>query len=498
MSGSENRRSGGVLLHPTSLPGPSGVGDFGAEAYRFIDFLSASGQGVWQILPLGPVGDSNSPYDCSSAFAGDPLLISESWLVQYGLLRPSDIPPDLPSNEKADFAAARVRKEPLLREAFDRFVGEPDPRLVQHFDDFCQRERSWIDDFALFEALSNKLDGAPWLDWDHKLSSRDPEALAQIKGDLSEDVHFHQFVQFVFDQQWRAVHRYAGLHNVRIMGDIPIYVSLNSVDVWAHQDLFDLNEAGRPNVVAGVPPDYFSESGQLWGNPCYRWKRIAQHDYGWWQQRFQRALELHDLVRVDHFRAFQAGWQVPVGEETAINGRWVAGPGEELFGCLKSEIGSLPIVVEDLGLITEDVNELRDRLGLPGMKVLHFAFGDDSRNPYLPHNYQPNCVVYTGTHDNDTTLGWFAQLDDATRVRVERYIGPGAEEINWALIRLAYRSVADLAMIPAQDLLGLGSEHRMNVPGTADGNWAWRMTEGALTTEIAERLRTLSEIYGRL
>ncbi len=498
MSRSEYRRSAGVLLHPTSLPGPSGIGDLGAEAYRFVDFLADAGQRLWQILPLGPVGNANSPYDCSSAFAGNPLLIAESWLVQYGLLRPSDIPPDLPATDKVDFSQARARKEPLLREAFARFSSEPDPRLDHHFDEFRQSECSWLDDFALFCALSDKFEGSAWLDWDSGISSRDPEVLARIKAELARDVRYHEFVQFLFDQQWRALFRYAGLHDVRIVGDIPIYVSLNSSDVWAHQDLFELDATGHPTVVAGVPPDYFSATGQLWGNPCYRWDRIARQNYRWWLERFRRALSWHDMVRVDHFRAFQAGWQVSADEDTAINGHWVDGPADELFKRVNAELGTVPIVVEDLGLITEDVDQLRERLGLPGMKVLHFAFGDDSRNPYLPHNYESTCVVYTGTHDNDTTVGWFSQLDQETRRRAECYIGPGSEEINWALIRLAYRSVADLAIVPAQDLLGLGSEHRMNIPGTSAGNWEWRMTSGALAPEIAERLRTLAEIYGRV
>jgi 4-alpha-glucanotransferase len=491
-------RTCGVLLHPTSLPGPGGIGSLGDEAFAFVDFLASASQRIWQILPLGPIGKSNSPYDGSSAFAGNPLLISESWLVRHQLLSPSDLPHDATSCDHADFTLAREHKLPLLHEAFARFESSFENSILQQrFQAFHSRESSWLDDFTLFQALQDVFCGALWTDWPDNLARRDAETLALRRQDLDAEVKFHAFVQFLFDEQWRELKRYANHRGVGILGDIPIYLSLNSADIWAHQRLFELDAHGRPTVVAGVPPDYFSSTGQLWGNPCYRWPEMADSGYYWWVERFRRLLGLCDLVRVDHFRAFQAGWQVAAGAENAIHGRWVSGPGHDLFHFLTQALGRLPIIVEDLGVITADVTELRQRLGLPGMKVLQFAFGETSENPYLPHNYDENCVVYTGTHDNDTTVGWFGNLDSATRSHVLRYVDAPTAEINWAMIRLAYASIARIAIAPAQDLLGLDSEHRMNIPGKEDGNWSWRLRAGALTPEIADRLRGLAELYGR-
>ncbi len=490
-------RSCGVLLHPTSLPGPSGVGTLGEEAYRFVDFLTAAGQGIWQILPLGPVGEACSPYDSNSAFAGNALLIDERWLVDRGLLRMEEIDDELPSVDRADFVLARARKEPLLRLGFARFSERTDTELLTQFDEFRSRESAWLDDYAIFRAIEDSQNGLLWNQWPAALAARDSQAVAEIKSELTDEIRFHQFVQFLFDAQWHELRSYANAHGVRIMGDIPIYVSLDSADVWAHQHLFELDRHGKPLVVAGVPPDYFSSTGQLWGNPCYRWDELERADFRWWTERFRRTLELADIVRVDHFRAFQAGWQVAANEQTAINGRWVDGPGVTLFDCVERALGRLPIVVEDLGIITDDVDELRERLNLPGMKVLQFAFGGDNENPYLPHNFVPNCIVYTGTHDNDTTVGWYEHLNRESKEHVRQYLGCEPEEIGWALIRAAYASVAMSAIVPAQDLLGLGSEHRMNTPGTVEDDWLWRLLPNQLGQKTADRLRDLAMLYRR-
>ena len=498
MPGSELPRRCGVLLHPTSLPGSSDVGDLGDEARKFVDFLVSAGQGLWQVLPLGPVGDNNSPYDSSSAFAGNPLLIAEDWLVNHGLLIPSELESGAGSSDRADFGRSRERKRRVLRRAFDRFTYGNYERLDSRFDAFRRREADWLRDFVLYQSIHDAHSNAPWTAWPEDLRRRDESALERWRTDLKGELRFHEFVQFLFDEQWHEVRLYANHHGIQIIGDIPIYVSFDSADVWAHQQLFELDSQGAPTVVAGVPPDYFSAVGQRWGNPCYRWENLRRTDYRWWTERFRRAFELTDIVRVDHFRAFQAGWQVDAEEPTAMNGRWVDGPGSELFDWVEKSLGSLPIIVEDLGLITTEVTALREQLGLPGMKVLQFAFGDDHRNPYLPHNFDSNCVVYTGTHDNDTTVGWFAQLDARARDRVERYAGACREEINWKIIRLAYGSVAATAIVPAQDLLGLGSEHRMNIPGTVKNDWEWRAKSDAFTASIAWKLRDLADLYGRL
>lgn len=497
MSQHLSERSCGVLLHPSSLPSQSAIGDLGQEAYDFVDFLVRARQGIWQVLPLGPVGEANSPYDSTSAFAGNPLLISEHWLAEHGLLFSSDLEPPIASTSRTDFELARDRQQRVLRIAFDRFQQGSHSDLTHRFNAFRLTEAHWLADFILYQALRDAQSGAPWSEWPDSLAHREHEALERHRINLASDLSYHAFVQFLFSEQWLALRHYANRNGVRILGDIPIYVSLDSADVWAHQDLFTLGEDARPTVVAGVPPDYFSASGQLWGNPCYRWPKLAQTRYAWWIQRFRRALDLTDMVRVDHFRAFQAGWQVPADAETAIGGSWVAGPGITLFRSVEQSLGSLPIVVEDLGIITDDVTELRNQLGLPGMKVLQFAFGSDSANPYLPHNFDTNCVVYTGTHDNDTTIGWYEHLDAGTRAHVNHYLGRKPAEVNWSMIQLAYSSVASTAIVPVQDLLALGSEGRMNTPGTIEGNWEWRMRPGSLTDEVGERLRQVTDLYRR-
>ena len=490
-------RSCGILLHPTSLPGPRGVGDLGDEALRFIDFLTSAGQSIWQILPLGPTGVANSPYDCRSAFAGNPLLISEQWLVHHGLLDSVDIEESDEGEERVDYVFAWQRKEPLLRRAFQRACEVRNDDLGSRFASYRANEASWLDDFALYQALHEANHHAPWTEWDPALVGRDPDALARACADFHLEIQFHAFVQFIFDEQWNRVHRYANERGIQIVGDVPIYVAFDSADVWANQEIFLLDAFGKPTLVAGVPPDYFSAHGQLWGNPVYRWDALEASGFRWWVERFRRTLELTDLARVDHFRGFQAGWHVPAGETTAVNGWWLNGPGIRLFEHLSNFLGSLPIIAEDLGIITDDVTLLRDQLGLPGMKVLQFAFGSGHDNKYLPHNYGPNAVVYTGTHDNDTTLGWYQRLDEPTRSHVRHYVGDGADDICWSLIRLAFSSVARTAIVPAQDVLELGSDARMNVPGIALGNWEWRASRGAFTPEIAARLTALADVYGR-
>ncbi|MCC6174585.1 MAG: 4-alpha-glucanotransferase [Chloroflexi bacterium] len=501
-------RRAGILLHPTSLPGAHGVGDLGAAAYRFVEYLEAGRQTLWQVMPLGPVGLGNSPYAARSAFAGNPLLIAldqlwgRGWLDE-GDLRGPDFPPD-----QVQFEEAAAFKERRLRMAFRRFERRAPAKDRAKLETFCGRHRAWLDDFALFMSIKEANGGRGWMDWERGLALRDPDAVDDARGALADDVRFHQFVQWIFFEQWGQLRRYANERGILIVGDIPIFVALDSSDVWVHRDLFLMDAQGRPTAVAGVPPDAFSETGQRWGNPLYDWGRLARNGYRWWLDRFRATLELVDTVRLDHFRGFQAYWEVPAEEETAIHGRWVPGPGAALFDALEAELGRIPMIVEDLGEITPDVIALRERLGFPGLKVLQFAFGDDAqvtipqgKNPYLPHNYEPNCVTYTGTHDNDTTAGWYASLDDATRSAVLRYLGwgPGApvHHVTRELVRMAYRSVARWAIVPLQDVLGLGSEARMNVPGLPEHNWTWRYPEHALQPDQSDWLADLTATYGR-
>lgn len=491
-------RSSGLLLHPTSLPGPHGIGDLGADAYRFVDYLVRAKQRVWQILPLGQPGHGYSPYAALSAFAGNPLLISLERLVDEGLIARSELadPPAFAA-DTVDYDAVSSYKMELLRRAYERFAVAAPPALRGQFEVFRARESAWLPDYTLFIALKGAHGGTGWRGFSEGLARRRPEDLLNARRELADVVAANEFMQYLFFRQWRDLKQYANSKGVRIMGDIPIFVAYDSADVWANQHLFHLDERGAPTVVAGVPPDFFSATGQRWGNPLYRWEELAKTGYAWWVERFRQTLETVDLVRIDHFRGFQAYWEVPATEATAVRGRWVPGPGDDLFRVAARELGELPIVIEDLGLITEDVIELRERLGYPGMKVLQFAFGDDSRNPYLPHNYEWNCVVYTGTHDNDTTLGWFHSLEEWQRNRVLAYLGRDGHDIVWDLIRVALGSVADTAVFPLQDVLVLGSEARMNVPGQAEGNWRWRVLPEQLSDEPAHRLADLTTLYGR-
>ncbi len=491
-------RAGGVLLHPTSLPGRYGIGDLGEEAHRFVDLLAGAGQHLWQVLPLGPTGFGDSPYQCFSAFAGNPLLISPDRLVGDGLLVPDELR-DVPAfpDGRVDFGAVIPWKEALLGEATRRFRERADGALAAAFDGFSGAQGWWLEDYALFRALKDAHGGAVWSDWPADIAGRDPEALRRWRTELADAVSHHKVLQFVFFHQWEALRRHAGGRDIRIIGDMPIFVAYDSADVWAHPELFFLDDAGKPTVVAGVPPDYFSETGQLWGNPLYRWDVMAAQGYAWWVERFRTTLALVDVVRVDHFIGFTRYWEIPAGATTAIDGRWMPGPGEQLMLALRNALDDLPIIAEDLGLVTPDVEALRDRLGLPGMRVLQFAFGGDPTDRFLPHNYEPHGVAYTGTHDNDTTLGWFQTAPEHVRRYVQRYLARDGHDIVWDLIRAAMASVADTVVIPMQDVLGLDSQSRMNIPGTAEGNWSWRLRQDELNEDAFGRLKEMAELYAR-
>jgi len=488
-------RSAGILLHPTSLPGPHGIGELGSEALRFVQFLEEAGQQLWQTLPLGPTGDSGSPYSAYSAFAGNPLLVSTENLVrdnliEHGPLEKKDGPVNYPEVTRSKTVTLREAFVPASRRMAGK-VSDPD------LEEFREEHRSWLEDYALYAALKEKFREAPWTAWDGDLAHREPKALARARRELVEEVRFHEWVQHRFFQDWGEVKEAANRSGIEVIGDLPIFVAHDSADVWANQDLFSLDRSGEPSVVAGVPPDYFSETGQLWGNPLYRWDRMADDGYAWWVERMRMSLTLFDAVRLDHFRGFEAYWEIPAGEETAANGRWVGGPKDALFSALRKSLGDLPVIAEDLGDITPEVEALRDRLALPGMKILQFAWGSGPDNPYLPHNYgHDNWVVYTGTHDNDTTAGWLSSASAEEMASLRRYTGREYVSVR-DLICLAYSSVAARAVVPMQDVLGLGSGARTNTPGTTEGNWAWRVDGAALTPELATRLRNLTETYGR-
>lgn len=493
-------RASGLLLHPTSLPGPYGIGEIGQAAYQFVDFLQGSGQQLWQVLPLGPTGFGNSPYMCYSAMAGNPLLISLEDLQGRQLLVSEDLAslPDFAA-DAVDFEQVIATKIPLLRQAWENFQERATPSQRDQFASFCQEKAYWLDDFAFFMALKDAHQGQPWTTWERDIAWRQPQAVAQWRQKLEGEIRFQQFLQYEFFQQWSRLKTYANDRGIQIIGDIPIYVAHNSVDVWAYPQNYQLDpETGEPALMAGVPPDYFSDTGQLWGNPIYDWQHLQRHRYHWWVERFRAMLDYVDLIRVDHFRGFQAYWQVKQGETTAMNGEWVEAPGTELFQVINEELGYLPILAEDLGVITPEVEALRDQFEFPGMKVLQFAFGDDPGNPHLPFNYPRNCLAYTGTHDNNTTVGWFDQLSSEDRDRLTEYLGcVCGDGIHWTLIRMALGSVANQAIFPLQDLLGLGTEARMNFPGKAEGNWGWRYRPALLTDELRDHLQRLTWRFGR-
>lgn len=503
-------RSSGILLHPTSLPGRFGIGDFGPEAYKFVDFLEACGQSLWQILPLGPTGFGDSPYQCFSAFAGKTTLISPERLVEDGLLSAIDLEaaPGF-SNERVEFGPVIEWKNGLLARAFENYRRGAAANLRAGIEAFVQTESLWLDDYAFYRAIKDAHRGGAWNTWGRELVVRDPMALASARIRLEKDIDAQRFFQFLFFKQWNELKLYCAGKGVKIIGDMPIFVAYDSADVWIHTELFKLDSDGRPKVVAGVPPDYFSKTGQLWGNPLYDWERLRSTGFLWWIERVRAALGLTDLIRVDHFRGFAACWEVPFGDQTAEHGKWAPVPGGEMFAALKQEFGELRIIAEDLGVITPDVEALRDELGLPGMRVLQFAFGGDSNNTHLPHNYVRNTSVYTGTHDSDTIVGWYnskagvASTRDKEQINKERdyclnYLNSNGEEVHWDFIRAALASVADVAIVPLQDLLGLDSSARMNLPASEQGNWGWRFKSDALTRKLSDRLREMTATYGRI
>jgi 4-alpha-glucanotransferase len=504
-------RSSGILLHITSLPGRFGIGDLGPCAFEFADFAAAAGQKLWQVLPLNPTGYGDSPYQCFSAFAGNPLLLSLERLGEQGLLPPSDVAgtPAFPE-DSVDYGPVIAFKMPVLRRAAQVFFADASPADRAAFERFCENSAAWLNDYALFMAAKDQHKGVIWTSWDADLRRRDAKALAEWSKKLAPEVQAYKFWQFEFFQQWERLKAYCQERSIRFMGDIPIYVAHDSADVWAHPELFFLDEQGSPTVVSGVPPDYFSATGQLWGNPIYRWDVLAAQGYKWWIDRFRSSLTLFDMVRLDHFRGFEAYWEVAAAEKTAIDGRWVEGPGEAFLTALQNAFGGLPIVAENLGVITPPVEKLRQQFGLPGMSLLQFAFGTDPQGPsFRPHNYNRDLVAYTGGHDNDTTVGWWNSSvgGDSTRTLedVEKehafaraYLNLHDDtEINWALIRAVLESVADIAMVPLQDVLGLGASARMNLPGRVSGNWKWRYRPGALTKNLSGRLKQLATLYDR-
>jgi 4-alpha-glucanotransferase len=491
-------RSTGILLHPTSLPAHGGIGDLGPAAYEFIDFLAAARQGLWQVLPLNPVGIGNSPYSSTSAFAGNVLLISLERLAERGMI-PRERVCSLHAREgNVDYARVLREKLPLLQEAAAWFLHNAVGHARARFDRFAAENSWWLEDYVLFEVLRVRHQQRSWNTWPHQLAHREPQAMAAVRDELCDELDRARFLQFAFFEQWRALRSYSRGKGVRIIGDVAIFVSYDSADVWTHPDIFRLDaDTLEPECVAGVPPDAFSNNGQRWGNPLYRWTELKQQGYGWWVRRMSWALESCDIIRLDHFRGFQQYWEIPNSEPTAVHGRWADGPGEDLFRVLREKLGDLPFIAEDLGIITPDVSALRERLQMPGMRVMQFGFGDPGAHIYLPHRYQRNTVVYTGTHDNDTTLGWWKNCPEYERRFAGALLGDAADGINWAMIRLAQSSTANLCVVPLQDVLSLGSVARMNVPSLGNGNWTWRYLPGALQPELARKLATLAEVTDR-
>lgn len=490
------KRENGILLHIASLNGRYGIGTLGEESYRFIDFLEKSGVKIWQVLPLSPTSFGNSPYQSFSAFAGNPWLINLDDLVENNLLLPSEISHKQPKESSSiDYTEIELVNRPLLRKAFERF--STNRNFLKPFHDFCIKNSFWLDDYALFMSFKDYYHQAPLNQWDKTIQLKEKSTIEYYSQRFSSNIEFYKFVQFIFFKQWFLLKSYAHEKGIKIMGDIPIYVAYDSADVWSNPELFQLDSDLNPEFVAGVPPDYFSKTGQLWGNPVYNWEANKAEDYSWWFKRILFHFELFDILRIDHFRAFSDYWAIPFGEKSAKNGTWIEAPGYDFFESLFKKHGKLDIVAEDLGIITDEVEELRDAFSFPGMKILQFAFSNDAENPYLPHNYIKNCIVYTGTHDNDTSLGWFKSLVDGDKQQVREYLGNSKEAISWALIRLAWASVARIAIAPMQDFLELDSEHRMNIPGTSENNWKWKLTSGLLNNQLAEKIKKINHIYGR-
>ncbi len=494
------KRSAGILLHPTSLPGKFGIGDLGDNALKFIDFLKEAGQTLWQVFPLGPTGYGDSPYQCFSAFAGNPLLISPEILAEEGLLSDEDlnsVPHFDPEN--VDYGPVINYKYNLLRKAYDNFKSHK-KSFKKECGKFCEKNGFWLDDYSLFMAVKAHHNGIAWTEWEEDIRLRKKGAIKEWTSKLEDKIEFQKFLQLNFFKQWDRVKAYAHEKEIQIIGDMPIYIAADSADLWANKELFSVDKKGRLKTVAGVPPDYFSATGQLWGNPLYKWKEMKKDDYLWWRQRFSQMFELFDIIRIDHFRAFDAFWEIPGDAETAINGRWVKAPGYDLFDTVKKYLGDLPILAEDLGVITKSVEELRDHFDFPGMKVLQFAFGPDGEKKFLPHNYIENCVVYSGTHDNDTTRGFFEEEkgnNSGIFEWAQHYLNFYHEDIRWAVIKAAYASVANIVITPMQDVLNLDTKARMNFPGKLGGNWTWRLTWDQINGGLTGAYHHLAEIYDR-
>ncbi len=496
-------RSSGLLLHISSLDSAGGIGDFGPAAFAFADFLAAAKQRLWQVLPLNPVGYGSSPYSCISAFAGNPLLISLEVLVEWGWLTANELAEYVTATgghpARVDFEQVRAAKMPLLERAAAHFLDSPTPERRQAFEQYCGENSAWLDDFVLFNVLRRQYASAAWTSWPAEIAHRRPETLAELRSQFARELQIERVIQFAFDQQWQALRLYSLERGIRFVGDVAIFVSFDSADVWTHPDLFELNPDLTPVRVSGVPPDYFSATGQRWGNPLYRWDVLARRNFDWWIDRIRRAHAMYDVIRLDHFRGFEAYWAIPAEEETAIHGEWVKCPGAPLFNALGEALGPIPFIAEDLGLITPEVETLRQQFAMPGMRILQFGFGNRGAHNYLPHRFESNTVVYTGTHDNDTTAGWWANgANPQERVAVRIYTGTsGDEPVVWPLIRAAAESVADTCIFPLQDVLSLGSEARMNTPAQTGDNWSWRFTRGAIRMEHAEKLAAITELTDR-
>ena len=491
-------RSSGTLVHPTSFPSKYGMGDLGGDAREFIDFLVRTDQTIWQVLPLGPTGYGNSPYASYSAFAGNHYLISLDRLVEKELLTSEEVrEAELPSATTADYEASYAVKDVLYKTAADRFYDRMTKSEKKKLDSFKKQNEYWLDDYCLFMACSIDNGRNPWNKWDKKIAQRDKKTLDGLREKYEDELQYQLWYQFEFFSQWQDVKGYANEHGIRVIGDIPIFVDHNSADVWSNPEYFAVDKQGNRKLVAGVPPDYFSETGQLWGNPLYNWKQMKKDGFSWWIERFRQMFELYDAIRVDHFRGFDAYWEVPASEKTAINGKWVKAPGRELFETIHEKLGELPIIAEDLGVMTPSVEDLRDSFDFPGMKILQFAFDSDAGNAFLPHNYPQNCVVYTGTHDNDTTIGWYNTAPEVEKHRLREYTRSNGMQPEWELIRLGMLSVADQAIFPLQDYMSLGGEHRMNLPATVGNNWLWRYTPDMLHNVDEGRIKMLVEMGNR-
>jgi 4-alpha-glucanotransferase len=491
-------RACGTLLHITSLPSRGGIGDLGEEAYRFIDFLAASHQRLWQVLPISPAGTGNSPYSATSAFAGNPLLISVERLADRGWIDKKQALQKTKSDGHVDFEQVKATKLPLLRQAAEAFLAQADPKSRHRFEEFCWLNGWWLEDYVLFEVIRNQHHQQSWMDWPKDLRGRDSGAIDNVKRECERELMVTRAIQFFFFEQWRSMRQYCVSKSVKLIGDVAIFVNLDSADVWSHPEIFQLDEERKPINVSGVPPDFFSKTGQRWGNPLYRWDVLRQRGYDWWIQRTKWALQTCDIIRLDHFRGFEAYWEIPAAEETAVNGHWVKGPDHDLFYALRQALGRLPFIAEDLGTITPEVEQLRRTFEMPGMRILQFGFGNPGAHIYLPHRFEPNTVVYTGTHDNDTTAGWWKSgATDEERKAVKSYMEVDGEGVHWAFIRAAATSVADLCIIPMQDWLGLDSDCRMNIPSRPSDNWTWRLEKGSITAELTARIADLVSVVDR-